>query len=353
MTIKYNRILKLPVIITLILAVFVFFPVPEAVAIDEQITDRYPSATASPKQKIKEAGEEYVYEPETRTSFTGYVDMQGGYDNNVDLDSQRNKDGFIQTTANVDIAYEQTENLKLRTGLDLFNSTYFNYNRNNLLDTSPYIGFDYKFAPNIISKNRIIFDYYWFPTEEEDTFYGPALSTSLRHYFANNFFQEAGFEYLWRWYTKQKVVLSNLSTGSDKRYDSRYRVQYTVGYYSNRFIAKLRNEFSQNNSNYEYENYYDYWRWRVKPSVMFFFTDKFYTDVSLIYRYTDYSDRLATDNASEKVHNNTYIINASFYYDITKDITWGITYSYSENLSNDPYEKYSGSVVTSGIYYSF
>ena len=353
MFLKYCQTLKVPVLLSIVIAVLMFFSVPEVRAVDEQITDRYPSATPAPKQRIKEAKEEIAYTPEKRTKISGYIDVQGGYDNNAGLDPERYEDGFIQTTANVDIAYEQTENLKIRTGLDLFNSLYFNYNRNNLLDTSPYIGFDYKFAPNIISKTRFIFDYYWFPTEKEDTFYGPQVSTSLRHYFANSLFQEAGFEYLWRWWQKQKIILSDLSDGAKNRYDNRYRVQYTLGHYTDRYIVKLKNEFSQNFSNYEYQDYYEYWRWRIKPSVMYFFTKKFYTDLNLIYRYTNYRGRVATDNPGEKVYNNTYILNATLYYDFTEDLTLGVTYSYSENRSNDPYEKYSGSIVTSGVYYSF
>ena len=103
----------------------------------------------------------------------------------------------------------------------------------------------------------------------------------------------------------------------------------------------------------KFQEYYDYWVYRLRPSIMFFFTEKFYTDLSFIYKHTNYKDRRSTEEAGRIEKDHTYIVNSSWYYDLTDNISLSVTYSYSENVSNDPFQKYSGSIISGGIYYSF
>jgi hypothetical protein len=320
-------------------------------AIDEEVIDKYPSAEPSPRQQEREQA--FIPALGKRLEVTGFVDVQQGYDNNTDLDSKRHKDGFFQTMANLDVTYKAADSLDLKTGVDVFDTIYYNYNINNLLDVAPYVGFNYELIPGVISRNRFIFDYFAYPNEKESTYAGITLSSYLRHYIVEDIYHEGGFEYLRRWYPDRKSFLSDATKSNEDRVDDRYRVQYNIGVYSKRFLVKLSNEFSWNDSNDLYQDYYDYWLYRLKPSVMFFFTDRFYTNVSLTYKYTDYKDRRSTEDASRKERDHTYILNASLYYDISKNITVEATYSYSENVSNDPFQKYSGSIISGGIYYSF
>ncbi len=336
---------------TCVLFIALAFGGVRSFAVDEQITDRYPS-TSQPPEKIKEVEEDVPFERKL-TEITGFVDLQQGYDNNVDLNSQRHKDGFLQGTANIDVKYEQADNLKLRAGVDLFEAIYYKHNVNNLLDVSPYAGFDLEITPEIISRNRVMFEYFSYPNKKESTFSGIVLTSYLRHYISRTLYQEVGYEYIRRWYPDKKVALHEAQEGNIDRGDERYRVKYNVGMYSDRFFVRLSNEFARNNSNYTYQEYYDYWYYRVKPSIMYFFTEKLYTAVGVIYKRTKYKDRRSTDDPTKIVIDNTVICDATLYYDITSGMTFGLTYAYSENFSNDPYQQYSGSVVSGGIYYSF
>jgi hypothetical protein len=76
-------------------------------------------------------------------------------------------------------------------------------------------------------------------------------------------------------------------------------------------------------------------------------------DVSLVYRYMRYKDRRSTEDTGRRERDHTYIFNSSLYYDLSDNFTLGVTYSYSENVSNDPFQDYSGSVISGGIYYNF
>ncbi len=321
-------------------------------AVDQDIIDAYPTAAPSPQQQVKE-DEDLLAEIKKRFDMSAFLDVQLGYDNNVDLDSKRHKDGFQQSTANVDLTYRAMDRLNLKAGTDVFETIYFKYNRNNIVDVAPYAGFDLYITPDLISRNRFIFDAFVYPNEKESTYYGIALSTYLRHYFYHDVYQELGFEYLKRWYPERKTFNSAGRRCDKDRIDDRVRVKYTVGAYFDRAFLRVSNEYSGNDSNDDFQQYYDYQVYRLRPSVMFFFTDDIYTDVSLVYKYTRYKDRRTTEDPGQRESDHTYIFNSSLYYDITKNLALGVTYSYSENASNDPFQKYSESIISGGVYCSF
>ena len=327
---------------------------PYVFAVDEVITDLFPGAAPPPavrERKIEE--EEAAPTHRDRTQINAFIDIQQGYDNNVDLDPRRHKDGFLQTTANVEITYDQTDTFKFVSGSDLFSIIYYKYNVDNILDITPYAGFDWEILPGFVSRNRVTYDYFSFPNEKEDTFSGMVLSTYLRHFVTEDFYQEAGFEYLRRWYPDQKVTMTNLEIGNADREDTRYRYKYNLGYFTKMFFIRLENGFIFNDSTEVYQDYYDYWNYRVKPAVMVFFTDKLYTDVSLVYRHFIYKDRRSTEDINDVTRSDLFIFNSTIYFDITKNMTLEFTYTYTENVSNDPFEKYSGSMISGGVYYSF
>ncbi len=336
------------------LAFFLGF-LSDSFAIDEDIIDKYPSVEQPPVlTEEQQAKRKYVYLPDQNMEVRGFVDLQQGYNNNVELSPSRYKDGFIQVRTNIDIAHLPADNLKIKTGIDLFDITYYKYNINNLFDVSPYVGFDWKILPGLISRNRCIYDYLSYPNYKRSTFSGIVLSSYLRHYFLKNIYHEVGYEYLRRWYPDRKIYNADGRRCSTERIDDRYRVKYIVrGKFFSRFYVKLINEFSRNDSNYSYQEYYDYWYYRLKPSAMFFITKQFYTDANLLYKYIRYKDRRNTEDDSETARYHTFLLNTSLYYDIFEDLTLGVTYSYTENLSNDPYREYSGSTISAGIYYTF
>ncbi len=283
-----------------------------------------------------------------------FADLQQGYDNNVELSSARLKDGFVQGSTTLELDYASSEFLEWKLGADIFETTYYNYNKNNLLDISPFFGLDWEIMPGFIFKNKLAFDYFLYPNNKDSTFIALIGSTYLRHYILKELYHELGYEYTYRWYTKRKISLPDNSEGDNTRKDDRSKLKYNIGYFvSDNLFVKLSNEFVENDSNDRYQNYYDYWYYRVKPSVMYFFNDELYTSVSYSYRFLDYADRRNTEDGNSTVSENTHMFNAAFYYDINKNFTVGVTYSYSENFSNDPFQKYSGSVISGGVYYTY
>jgi hypothetical protein len=319
-------------------------------AIDQDVTDEHPTAEPTPLQRAQEIEPPSVLE---RFDIRGFVDVQQGYDNNVDLDPSRHSDGFLQTIANGEIVYSANENIDIKAGSDLFNLIYYKYNVDNILDISPYIAVDTRITPDVIWRNRFTYDYFSYPNDKESTFSGIKYSSYLRHYFLPEVYHEVGGEFLTRWFPDRVIATENAQLGNEDRKDSRYRFQYNIGGFFYDFFIRVSNEYSRNDSNYSYQEYYDYQAYRLRPSIMYFFNDKLYSDVSLTYKYFDYKDRRNTETPDETVDSHTFIFGVSAYYDLTGDMTLGMTYSYSENVSNDPFEEYSGSIISGGIFYSF
>lgn len=339
-------------ILALILSV-IFFNTKDAFTIDQVISDYHPSAAQAPEKKLMREAREYEAWDLDDVEFHGYVDSQLGYDNNVELDPTRKEDGYSQGSANFEFNYNEIDRLKLITGTDLFGLMYFNHNRNNLINVSPYLGFDYEITPDIISSNRVIYEYFGYPKEKENTFHGLRLTTELRHYLREDVYHEIAYEYLWRWYPKRRNILTSLVQADNNMREGQWRLRYDVGFFGDNLFLRISNQLSANNSNYEFQDYYDWWQYRLRPSIMYFFTDKIYADVAFVYRRIVYKDRIITTSASDKERDNNYLLNASLYYDVNESVTLNCTYTYTENTSNDPFQKYSGSTVTGGFSYNF
>ncbi|MFC1570727.1 hypothetical protein ACFL4E_02980 [Candidatus Omnitrophota bacterium] len=296
----------------------------------------------------------------------GVVDQQYGFDNNVNLDSDRERDGYVETMAMIDLTYDTTtiKGLELKAGVDVFNSLYFINNINNVLSTSPYMGFNITLAPTLVWKNRVVYNHFY-TNFSPNNFSQFTFATDLRYYMRDNLYFEAGYSFMPRWYPHQKIrvltavpvgqLASNSVIGDDDRRDNRYSIRYNAGWDLEDMSIMIDNEFIGNNSNYVYQQSYDYWAIRTTPSILYFFNDKFYTDLSFTYEYTDYKDRRGVDasNRNRIVREYRWDINAALYYDITANTTCDFTYSYNENNSNDPTMKYSNSQMTVGASYSF
>lgn len=324
-----------------------------AFALDEQVTDFYPTAERPPKRELQKEEKEFRDWEARGIEVDGYADVQQGYDNNVDLDPQRHKDGFLQMTGELELELEPTDKLKLTWGSDIFSIIYYKYNIDNLLDVSPYMEIDYYIMPGLVSKNKITYDWFNYPNLKENSFSGLYLESYLRQYLFPEVYHELGYEYLWRWFQDQRIALQDGRTGNSDRFDTRYRITYNVGVYADKFFIRLSNQLAKNDSNDRYQEYYDYWQYRLRPSIMYFITKKLYTDVSFTYRYKRYKDRRSTEDINRRERDHNYIFTSSLYYDFTDQITFETVYSYTENQSNDPFQKYSGSTVVVGVYYSF
>lgn len=277
-----------------------------------------------------------------------------GFDNNIFLDPSRTRDAFLQNAVAGDLTYHCTDDIRLNLDADIVNILYYRFNDNNLLDIEANPGIELDFLEDYLTLTADYkFEWLFFPYDEEGSYISNQYSMFLQNNICEEFYHKCGFRLEYDHFTDGKANGSNNVKTDDLREDMCYTGEYELGIYLWDFIKIKENiQAYRNDSNNQYYDYYDYFAFRAKTSVVAIFTEKLYSVTSFTYTRKLYDDRLSTEN---NVHqkDNLYVFNMSLLYELTPSFTLAAGYSYRENTSNEPLEKYSGSVCTVGLYYTF
>ena len=277
-----------------------------------------------------------------------------GYDNNVNLDPSRKKDGFLQTSLNTAVTYNYTDDIRLKVDNDSVYILYYKVSDADLFDSYTSAGVELDTFDDLFTVGAdYSFEAVFFPRDDDSTYLANGLDAFVKQNINNYLSHKASYKLLFKNFTHGKALNTSGATTDDLRKDMRNGFEYEISANAfERAIFKFKAHVYYNDSNDQYYNYYDYWSYKLKPSLIVMFTKKFYTIANFIYEQRRYEDRLSTKN-SEHEQDDTYTINTSLLYDLTPSFTVALNYSYIENTSNEPLQKYSGSTVTAGIYYAF
>ncbi len=291
---------------------------------------------------------------ENKIDLNFFAGVLQGFDNNVNLDPDRKKDGFLDASLNTEVAYNYTDDIRLKVENYTTSVLYYNVNSANMFDFYNRAGLELDiFEDRVMVGADYVLDYVLFPNDKNGTYLGNEAKVFIKHKLTPDFYHKLGYKFLHKGYADDRTRGSNMEKTETTRTDDRNEIDYEVGLYLfNRLILRTSIEFYKNDSNYQYMDYYDYWSFKVRPSLMYSITKNLYTSASFSYQQRRYDDRLSSNN-DEHVQDNTYVFNTSILYDLSKSFTVAINYSYRENVSNDSLQKYSGSIVTGGLYYSF
>ena len=115
----------------------------------------------------------------------------------------------------------------------------------------------------------------------------------------------------------------------------------------------MKFKYYLNDSNDRYMKYYDYYAYKSSISWTHLFSDDLFGFFSFSRLWRDYSNRTITTDANSEQWDRTYVATCALYYNLNKDLTLGLNYTYRENGSNEPTATYSGSLVSLSAYYSF
>ena len=285
-----------------------------------------------------------------------YCDLYEGYDNNVNLDSSREKDIF--TEADMELGYSQPVALDLNATLDYYlNSvTYHNitdasfYANNFSLDLDSDI---FDGMANVAFNNRIVYNY--FPREELSTYIAYDPQICIKHNFNESLFQRVVYDLGIRGYIDSKAADGANERRDTDRMDISNSVSYELGgLFLGGFFVKIKNQYIKNDSNDQFMDYYDYWAYRAAVTAMIpILTQRLHGLLSAGYQRTNYDSRQLVDDDTRKERDNLYNISSSLVFDMTKNISVSVNYAYRQNGSNEPSQKYSGSTISAGLHYAF
>jgi hypothetical protein len=283
-----------------------------------------------------------------------FAGVLGGFDNNVDLDSDRKKDALTEVSLNTEATYNYTDDLRIRLENYTTNVMYFNINEANLIDMYNEFAMETDLLDDLLKFGaEYALEFVVFPNDEDGSFHSNHVRPYIRHNITPYLYHEFDYKFLYKWYEHDKTIHADGYRTSNRRRDERHAIDYVAGVYiGDKAMLKTKIELYHNNGNYEYRKYYDYWLFKIKPSVTVKVTDRLYASSSFAYQQRRYDGRLSSED-DEHVFDDTFVYNASLLYDLTKSFTAVVNFSYRENASNEPLQRYSGSLVTAGLYYSF
>jgi len=288
--------------------------------------------------------------------FLFYADAYEGYDNNVNLDSQRKKDVYTEVDAQLGYKYPfnslfgATLNYYLNSlnYYEVTDATFYDNNLSLALDTNL---FDEK--AKLTWGNSAGYIYY--PHEERSTYFSYDSQISLKHSLTKTFSHKLAYDFIFRDFPDRKAGNgAGAAKGSD-RMDIRNSLTYELsGLLVRDIFMRLNNQYYVNDSNDQFMDYYDYSSYRTSlTAIMPLFTKRLYGLVTIGYQRRVYNSRQLVNDKSETEKDNTYEGGSSLIFDITKKISMSLNYLYRQNESNEPSQKYSGSMVSAGFHYAF
>lgn len=338
--------------IVFVLAVFLVSAIPAATwAADineEQTTEKYLGKSeekAYKKVEVVKEGQRY----KTKLLFAAIQ----GYDNNVFLDPRREHDTFTEAILDANITYPLNGRWDVMGGVTVHDITYWKATDANLIDTDLKFGFEGKLLSGMTLAVYNDVELVEYQANDSGEYIGDKAGFVLKQKLPNNFFHSFGYEYFYKNYSDRKARNGWGGLSDKDREDNRNTVDYELGVYLKKSMFKVFGEYYLNKSNDNYLDYYDYNSLRLGSSMIYLVSKKMSAYLSYYRQFRNYSDRTIPGDNTYAEKDRTWVATASLYYDIYKNTTLGFNYSYRQNLSNNPSQKYSGTINSLGLYCRF
>lgn len=278
-----------------------------------------------------------------------------GYDSNVNLSPIRKGDLFQEFLYTLDFKKPLKNSFGFNFSYDL---DVLNYNEvtaaSNILNHLKFI-IDKKISSLLIGTGYSLDALFYQHNKDEDgDFLFHKLIFYVKHNISRRLYQQLLFESGIKAHLDRKALADTISTYQDKELvDERQVVEYSIGStLTPRAFLGFRTRFIINNSNARYLDYYDYKAYEFSPN----FNYKLSGDLSLISRFSftrrAYHSRLVS-LATDKEKENIYSALLGVRYKLSKNNLISVFYTYRDDASKDPLEKYTENIFTCGWQYNF
>lgn len=328
-------------------------------AVQETLEDRGKSQYVAqiPEERLKVKPPAYM--TAERLEYNVSANVNQGYDNNVLLDPSRKDDSFTESSVAMNFRYPFLDDkLKIKYGFDVTDISYYNITDASILDSSASLGLDFHFLNTFTASPNYRFNIVWYPNDDQGSYVWNEANISLKQnlierlLFLDRLYHKGTYRLSFQNFLHRKYRLGNKNFASKERADSRHTFEYETGLYIFDSLVKVYNQFYINESNDQYQDYYDYISYKLGGSIIHLFTKRLYATASFYWQKKYYKDRLSSEDSRHE-KDDIYTLSSSFFYDITPQLSLFTNYSYRESQSTEPLQKYSGSIFTLGVYYNF
>ena len=311
---------------------------------EEEVTPRVK------KIYLDEEAEKGILEKGTTKSLVG---ISEGYDNNTHLDTRRDGDAYTQVFYKGSFSTpvsKKTQGIAEYTLMGLF---YADEADLNLVSNGFHLALDNKIAKDLNFITGYYLDILEYANSGNDDYFENRVEFKLKHNLPYKMFHSLGYEAGLKYYEGRHIRTPAAEDSDKKRDDVRNTAEYEIGKYFSKDMFKISFLYYNNNSNEKYLNYYDYDSYKIGASLTHLFNDKWFGYLSFARQFRDFRSRTLTLDENSKEWDRTYVGTSSLYYNMNKSLSFGLSYTYRQNYSNEPVENYSGSLISLSSYYRF
>lgn len=278
--------------------------------------------------------------------------VKEGYENNVFLDSSRKGDTFTETDIYAEGAYKLTDRLGMGIEYDFIGLSYADHTDLDLMDNEGCAFLKYYIKDNFTLKAGYVLDSVWYLHDKDGTYFAPGPMAEVRCDITDSTYVKSSYQFRIYDYDKKRINDGAGQTLSTNREDHRHAATFEIGQYIKELLISAEERIDFNDSNDEYMDFYDYTAY--KTSI--FASMPVFKVLNLVahgsYRWKDFATRKTADlSATEQQKAMTLGVTA--YYNIYKSAYISAGYTYTQNYSNEPANKYSDSVSSAGIHIFF
>lgn len=359
----YKKLIETKFILLLILSVILFSPLcfaqsEKSEQKEKELAIESAIKAAEPKIKRAESGEKEEY---IKNSFSTSI----GVDNNSYLDSTKKADSFNRQVLSVRVRKNLVQgfvfNLKYQPSAVVYHhakrasfyDNFLNFNiENNLCEgLSVHLGYET--------------DFLYYHKLKNSTYFNHGPNVGFRMWLTKSIYQDIGFKTLFKTFTKAKALKGDSSLGDNRR-DTRRIIDYEIGKYFKKSLLKFSTQYYINDSNYQYFDDYDYKSKSFNLTYICALTDKFSYLIGSEFERKDYLSKPITypvviqqvpmtvfSLPTPEQYDDVYKVNAGLFYDIKKNLTISLNWSWIESDSNNPLYEYAGYVTSLGLQYRF
>lgn len=276
-----------------------------------------------------------------------------GYDSNANLSPNRKGDSFQEVIFSLKFNKPLNEQLKFTVDYDLDALNYSEFtNLSNILN---HLRFGiHKEISDFTLGTGYDLGIFYYHHERDNNFLFHKGFIYLRQKISQSLYHQLQYEAGLKDYSNRKSLSDTISTYQDKeRADRRQTVKYTfICVLTPRLLSRLSSEYSLNDSNARYLDFYDYKSYRQSFGLDYSLSKNIRLITNFAYRKKDYSDRTTT-LGGDKQEDNLYAGSLGLIYQLNKNNALSVNYTYRENSSNESLEEYSESIITCGLRHNF
>ena len=196
-------------------------------------------------------------------------------------------------------------------------------------------------------------DFVRYPKDNQSNYLANEIEVGAKHDITDWISHRVSWEVMSKDFDRRKAWNHLYTIKLGDREDTRHTFEHeAVVTLFNRSLLKLSNKIYYNDSNFDFLDYYDYHAYKTSGSLIHLLTNKLSGRLNLSYQRKVYDQRTVSDKDKTQ-HDHLFTYGGSLLYDIIPSVSLVLNYTYRRNYSNENDQQYSGSIVTTGIYYSF